>query len=61
MTRDDVFSYRKNLGIFIYVYIYICIQGVDIFVIENHFRFQKANIKIDIYKLRFIYYLIYYL
>lgn len=51
------FSYRKNLRIFIYVHI----QGVDIYVIENHFRIpeSKVNIKVDVHKLKFIYYLLF--
>lgn len=49
-TGDDVFSYRKDLGIFMYIHIY----RVLIFVIENHFRFQKANLKIYIYTNLFI-------
>lgn len=51
------FSYRKNLRIFIYVHI----QGVDIYVIENHFRIpeSKVNTKVDVHKLKFIYYLLF--
>lgn len=42
--RDTCFfSYRKNLRIFIYVYI----QGVNIFVIENHFRIPESKVKVD--------------